>query len=261
MAPHRQEHLRHPSIELSTAELDAEIQDKSDSDIVTKSLAVAQSAFLIIQSVARYSVGLRLSELELATLGFIVCALVMTGFWWDKPFNVQSRYVVGRPADDHEFQDRLGVDQRVENLNDQVENFMVPEKIDIKDIDTAIGAAAFYITGGSFAGIHMCAWNWTFPSQLIQTLWRVFSLATLIVTFLLPLLMPLVNAFSNCLQDRHTISKAVGEGIIWVVLILILALYVVSRLGILVLTFYCFSSMPETVYTRLDWTGFIPHFS
>ncbi|KAK3997189.1 hypothetical protein QBC44DRAFT_280780 [Cladorrhinum sp. PSN332] len=247
------------------AELNAEMQDKSDSDVITKTFAVVQSAWLVIQSVARISTGLSISELELATLGFIFCAIVMYGFWWDKPFNVQCRYVVSRLEDGYKFErsDERHVDQRYDNWNDAAEEFIVPDldKIDFGDKDTIIGSTAFYTTGGIFAGIHMCAWNWTFPSELIQALWRGFSVATLVLTFLFPLVLFPLEALTRRLQDHPNMPKGLDDRIVTSMIYLLIGLYILSRLGILVLTFYCFSSMPETVYTRLDWTGFIPHFA
>jgi hypothetical protein len=35
--------------------------------------------------------------------------------------------------------------------------------------------------------------------------------------------------------------------------------YVVARLGLIVLIFYCFCSMPAGVYETVHWTDFLPH--
>jgi len=37
--------------------------------------------------------------------------------------------------------------------------------------------------------------------------------------------------------------------------------YIVSRLTLIGLTFYCFKSMPISVYEKVDWTGYLLHFS
>jgi hypothetical protein len=39
----------------------------------------------------RVSVGLPITQLELATMAFVVCALIMYLLWWHKPFGVESR--------------------------------------------------------------------------------------------------------------------------------------------------------------------------
>ena len=43
--------------------------------------------------------------------------------------------------------------------------------------------------------------------------------------------------------------------------VIVLCCYIVSRLALLVLTIYCFTSMPVSAYAKLDWTDFLPHFS
>jgi hypothetical protein len=39
------------------------------------------------------------------------------------------------------------------------------------------------------------------------------------------------------------------------------AIYVAARLTILGLSFYCFTAMPASAYEKVEWTGWIPHFS
>ncbi len=41
---------------------------------------------------------------------------------------------------------------------------------------------ALYLTGAIFSAIHLVAWNWEFPSPLIQTLWRCFGTLALAMT-------------------------------------------------------------------------------
>jgi hypothetical protein len=38
-----------------------------------------------------------MSQLELATLGFVGCAVVMYALWWDKPFDVQRPVTIECP--------------------------------------------------------------------------------------------------------------------------------------------------------------------
>jgi hypothetical protein len=46
--------------------------------------------------------GLSITQLELATMAFVACALIMYIFWWHKPFDVERSQVLvwpysGRP--------------------------------------------------------------------------------------------------------------------------------------------------------------------
>lgn len=68
-----------------------EITDLSKADAFTKAFACIQSSWLIIQSIVRVSVGLPITQLELATMAFVVCALIMYLLWWHTPFGVERR--------------------------------------------------------------------------------------------------------------------------------------------------------------------------
>lgn len=56
--------------------------------------ACVQSIWLIAQSIARVSVGLPITQLELATMALVVCALIMYASWWNKPFGVERMVIV-----------------------------------------------------------------------------------------------------------------------------------------------------------------------
>ena len=67
---------------------EAEIQDRSKGDIVSKGLVVLQRGWFIIQSIARWSRGLPLAQLELVTIAFTVVNFAVYWLWWNKPLNV-----------------------------------------------------------------------------------------------------------------------------------------------------------------------------
>jgi hypothetical protein len=57
-----------------------EIEDLSKADIITKAFAITQCTWLIVQCIARRVQGYAISQLELATLGFISCAFIIHMF-------------------------------------------------------------------------------------------------------------------------------------------------------------------------------------
>ena len=57
-----------------------DIADRSKSDAFTKVFAILQSGWLILSSITRAYHGLAITELELATMTFILCALTMYAF-------------------------------------------------------------------------------------------------------------------------------------------------------------------------------------
>ena len=49
-------------------------------------------------------ISLAITQLELATMGFVGCALIMYILWWNKPFDVEHSVAIDCPAKD---QDRI----------------------------------------------------------------------------------------------------------------------------------------------------------
>jgi hypothetical protein len=78
----------YPDLELPAEE---DIDDRSKADLFTKAFASAQCLWLVIQSIARASAELPITQLELATMAFVACALLMYILWWNKPFGVERR--------------------------------------------------------------------------------------------------------------------------------------------------------------------------
>jgi len=122
----------------------------------------------------------------------------------------------------------------------------------------AMAMAIVYLTGGLFGAIHLAAWNWTFPSTIVQKLWRI-SATTTVASFLFPLVLTFFIAFSDIGEKNPRIGSLAECFIIGFVCVAFLA-YCISRVCILVLTLYCFVSMPTTVYDMIPWTRYIPHF-
>jgi hypothetical protein len=84
---------------------DENLHDLSKSDAFTKSFAITQCTWLVTQNVARVSTSLPITQLELAMMGYVVCAIVMYGFWWYKPLGVEHVTIVTCTKDDLKVQD------------------------------------------------------------------------------------------------------------------------------------------------------------
>lgn len=66
-----------------------EIQDRSKGDGLTKVIAISQTTWFVMQSIARHVQGLVVTELEILTLAFATLNVVMYFFWWNKPLAVR----------------------------------------------------------------------------------------------------------------------------------------------------------------------------
>jgi hypothetical protein len=313
-----------------------EINDLSKADAFTKAFACIQSSWLIIQSIVRVSVGLPITQLELATMAFVVCALTMYLLWWHKPFGVESRTsvtVIGHKesvtrtvADNLRLypdesskvfwsMTEIGMIREIERREENSFRRELLQKIDFDrgqpdnaqkdrefyeadltwdrfldlfarsiatssksgliDFGKALGimvrnvfgnpdftkppleqtrTLALYATGMLFSALHVAAWNWEFPSSTARELWRIFAIAATgagPVTILVVLVILALDDFE--ISTLESVAKFL--------IFFLLFVYVASRIGLVVLIFYCFSSMPAGVYETVNWLQFLPHFS
>lgn len=118
-----------------------------------------------------------------------------------------------------------------------------------KDRARTIG---LYLIGAAFWAIHLGAWNFQFPSLIIQRLWRVFSIISVGTSLAC---IPMV--FIRKMAPKRDAPNLLIFGLF----LLLFVVYGLSRVALLVLTFYCFTSMPTSVYDEIDWLEFLPRFS
>lgn len=243
-----------------------EITDRSKSDAFTKLFALVQSGWLVISSIARVHNGYAITELELATMAFIVCALAMYFFWWYKPFGIEQRWILVRttkPGNESVRTQGRAVyseGQRIPDLDwgSFLELVLSDELVFEGNFAESYPSLALYLSGMAFSAVHVAAWNWEFPSRLIQILWRTSTLTAFGASFF-----PFFVAFIIYLGDwastdwMKDMAGNLGAG----VTLGTLFIYVVARLVIITLAFYCFTAMPASAYEKVEWTGYIPHFS
>lgn len=71
------------------------IKDRSKADSLAKLLASLQAGSLACQLIGRVVNGLPVTELEVNTLGHVMCALILFVFWLRKPLDVKDPVVIG----------------------------------------------------------------------------------------------------------------------------------------------------------------------
>lgn len=243
------------------------IQDRSKADKFTKPFACGQSGWLVVQCIARVSAGLPITELELATAGFVLCALVMYVMRWDKPFDVEHRTIIpfdvpkGFPRG---FQPEHWIRQLSSPSAASTYRVSEIERNSLFDLlGVKFGFSSFpvvtYGTATVFSAIHVAAWNWTFRSPTIRILWRVFSVAAT-GSPLFSLLASVV--YGSIPPSSHSVMRgSINKRIVFGSVIFGVVVYFISHVGLLVLIFYSFCSMPEGVYETIKWMNYFPHFS
>ncbi|KAH8890049.1 hypothetical protein GQ53DRAFT_867693 [Thozetella sp. PMI_491] len=248
---------------------DIDIQDHSKADGFTKILAIVQAGWLVVQSIAREVAGVQIAELELMTMAFVMCALVTYILWWDKPFDADGAIVISCPED-----------KRDETLDRPISRAPPPvgksrcDSIRISDLKLStfvyfvtelygssyIPSLAFFISATAFSAVHLIAWNWVFPHPVLQFLWRLACVDALGST-LAPIIFQWIYAVSVALLEECLPSDKCNGVLLFATDSVLMLVNIVSRGVLIYLTFNCFTLMPEAVYSDLDWTKFVPHFS
>ena len=186
---------------------DQELWDKSKQDTVAKLITCFQAAYLIVQCIGRAIQGLAMTTLELSTMAIVVCSIMTSICWIAKPQDasypvrihmettmakvlcdagpIASRPYRQTPLD---FVDDLTPSWAL-NIQTFMRMPVGPFKRPIPRIgDSRLPwlswAESSLLCLGTmiYASIHMSGWNFTFPSRVEQTLWKVSSLILLLTT-------------------------------------------------------------------------------
>ena len=59
----------------------SDIEDKSKADGLAKGVVILQASWMVVQSISRVAYGLPVSLLEVNTIGHVISAMVIYGFW------------------------------------------------------------------------------------------------------------------------------------------------------------------------------------
>jgi len=105
-----------------------------------------------------------------------------------------------------------------------------------------------------FGSIHCIGWSFNFPSSIERTSWRLASLSITGIPILFPPLVFLGGKVEDVLFKRRF-----GEFCTPLTLVLLLFLYILSRLALLVLPLLSLRSLPPAAFHVVHWTSIIPH--
>lgn len=95
---------------------EADIQDRSKADPITKVITCAQAGYMIAEVISRRAADLPITMLEINTLGHAVCALGMFTFWFRKPLNIEIPVLI----------DEGWLNKQQERITQQTQGFWSP---------------------------------------------------------------------------------------------------------------------------------------
>ena len=266
------------------------IKKVARSDGFAKLFACGQAMWLFTQVISRAVQDLTISQLELATLGFVAFALVSYGVWWKKPQDCTGPIIIQCAS-----QESFEVIQRV--LNHQTISIThvkqdggheIKEATDYKGgisgvfnafrplfrthwpqptidvMSIALSGIILFLGISCILGaIHLIAWNFYFPTEIERWLWRVSALALIVLPcFWFPYVW-LVFFHGNKVpaqKKKHRwVPHPAKHWILWVWPLSLFIVFCVARLFLIIELFVSLRSLPVSTYTAVDWSSFLPH--
>ncbi|KAI0132460.1 hypothetical protein BJ170DRAFT_592415 [Xylariales sp. AK1849] len=240
-----------------------EIADKSKGDLLVKVGALVQVIWLFVQVVARVVLHNAASPLEIMTLAFAACAFITYILLLEHPQGVQvPTYLPAQRSPSKEEMDeiaRLYPQQYFPNphQDNAIPNdswhraYNDPQATDIHAY--GLFSAASSLGSLIFGGIHLFAWDFSFPSAVEQLLWRICSLITAVN--------PLIIAVAVALIFKT--FQRLGGFSLWMLPVLVLTallypMLVLARVFLLVEAFRSLYFLPPDAYLG-TWVVNAPH--
>jgi hypothetical protein len=240
----------------------AAVEDKSKTSAFNKAVTSIQIFWFFSQLLGRLYSSIVISPLEWFTLAYVLCAFFMYGFWWHKPFDVQTPLLIYTDPS-------LSAEQTLELKGSFKEFKYLDDFFNMVDSDWAresttgkrhdrewIGQAsnnrltqiAIAISTVLFGSCHLFGWNYPFPTTFETYIWRSASISCVGI--------PLVILFWYMLEDfALVLSVKLPLYIVWLLGIM----YTVVRLFLLFEVFFALRSAPPEIYKAVPWAQYIPH--
>ena len=273
-----------------------EIWDKSKSDKLAKILACLQIGWLSLQCVGRAAQHLPISLLEIGTVGFAIPSLATFIFWFSKPHDIETPTILPLDMSVEELLKRLAPPSGYTWLDtplDYIDRLNAPSfvseiilKAPHRPMRTGFAGPATRIRNDVFAlkyskldqvvvfacwagyaGVHLCAWSFVFPSHVECILWRTSSLvmagsmAVFWVTAnrrfygLLSYIWPSRKSkMQKIVCERRRVSPTqifLGA--------LTACSYLVARMCLIVQVLVSLRALPIGAFETVNWSNFIPH--
>ncbi len=193
--------------------LEEEILDKSKTDVFAKGIVVVQISELILSLISRAERHLAISQLEIITVAFAVCAVVTYCFSCNKPQDVKTATTILIPGPLSEKEQHMVMELQPKKLLTLFAGtelrywdaqFRRINNGGIELSDRLVHPVSLWLTLAVmiFGAIHLAAWNFASPSQAERIMWRISSTA---ITSL-----PLFSLLNSILSSKlHSANKEV----------------------------------------------------
>ncbi len=272
-----------------------EIEDKSKADKFAKIFACGQILWLVLQCIGRAIQHLPITTLEIATLGFAIPSVATFALWFCKPADIEVPTFVPVAESTVELLERLSPvkyawRQTPLDFVDTINAPSITSEIILRTkhwpkrrifvgpstrIRNDVFALKYskldqvfvFAVWAGYAGVHISAWNFAFPSDAELILWRVASLTMtgsmfifwittnrksyLLVAYLWPKKRAQMEKVSSERAKVSTIQIMLGAFTVFA--------YLAARVCLIVQVFLCLRKEPLRAFSTVDWTNFLPH--
>lgn len=239
------------------------VEEGNRGGIIVKGLAVFQVVWLIAQISIRSYHGLPSAQLEILALAYAGSALLIYIVLWENPQDI--RWTVLKDAD------RTPTSREISTLaaKGPSHSFSPTRKmpwipshaLHVCKVPFLIAPrlmlSVYAVVGALvFGGIHVLAWNFTFPTPIERLLWRICSC----ITAGLPSVTFLILLFKVDLEVRKESHRRLSLLIVMVVLVMDSSaiIYGLARLFIMVEAFRSLCFLPAQAFVSTRTTN-VPH--
>lgn len=243
-----------------------ELGDKSKGDSLSKTIAVFQTLWFVIQCIARRADNLAITNLEIMTLAYTVITVAMYAAWWHKPLNVRCpvrvkgdrdrgdpvsfewKQIIDYVTGDQDFYVNLSGEERVPTFWSSCSspgNNKIPLQADVISLSVAM----------VFGAVHCAAWSYAFPSLAEKQMWRACAIAIAAIPLPMAGMFAIFDPFNALALGTRRIKKDLQVTL----MTLCGLLYIIARIFLLVLSFTTLRNLPLSAYQTVQWTTWIPH--
>ncbi len=235
-----------------------ELQARGKSDLVVKLIAILQIIWFVIQTLFRAIQHYQVTALEIVTVAFVFCSILIYGLTLHQPQDVVYPVILDirtitaatdgtTPEQISDKPNHAGEDadtpiRRLERMRSGLQSQYVAGWA----VET-VPAILFLFFACGFGALHCLAWNSPFPTSKERLAWRICSVSTTALPVVPLVLFALLNEIDEYLGGLFVLVATF--------------LYIAGRVTILVLAFMTLRALPADAFETVNWSNYFPHFA
>ena len=232
-----------------------ELKSRSKSDGIVKLIALLQITWFGLQALFRAIQHFQVTALEIITIAFVVLAVLIYAFWWNKPQDIEYPIIIKlQNADPKGIKGSPGGNVGTK-IRGNTKVWFTDEKYVawIYDDDVRrLFVVVLLSIAPLFGAIHCLAWDAPFPSSKEALAWRICAVATTSL--------PLVEVGVLVLGESDVVKHlGYDESLEGFFLLIPMVLYAIARITLITLAFMSLRALPADAFQTIAWTNYVPN--